>query len=403
VGRLCIILAAATIVLSVALQSASRHAVASDTSASSIGKQVCKTVTKKVNGKKKKVKVCKTIKATATPTPTPTATATVAPTPPPIVAGTDPAPILQALQYTDPGDNPADYSIRIFNGRDVLYNDKVDRIDGTEVNGTWYRGLYDDVKIPELPELGGVVYDAVCEDTGQRQTPVNQAAINTLRMAVIQIDMAQNNRTWDKEVAYIKANNYQLAVYLPLIEITDESGAVDHALQRRYPSLAKATSGAEVIDLRQPAIFTVRGPSQTPFGEGLNYNALPFNAFLLMGANDVFAAVIVDGGTHAVHYYQFSVIGGPSSPIVRSDRGYYVATMLWMTYEVASEQHGGAREASTTPPGLSELELALKKYQSYAWNGMDVQTNVPISGFAAKGASPSSPLSENDFLLGPQS
>jgi hypothetical protein len=45
--------------------------VSASPSSVSVGKKVCKTVTKKVHGKKIKVKVCKAVKATPTPTPTP--------------------------------------------------------------------------------------------------------------------------------------------------------------------------------------------------------------------------------------------------------------------------------------------------------------------------------------------
>jgi len=77
-------------------------------------KKVCKTVTKKVHGKKKKVRVCHTVKvahpptATSTPrptdTPVPTATPTATSTPkPPIVAIIDPASFAIPISEFGPG------------------------------------------------------------------------------------------------------------------------------------------------------------------------------------------------------------------------------------------------------------------------------------------------------------
>jgi len=77
-------------------------------------KKVCKTVTKKVHGKKKKVKVCHTVKVAPTPTatstprptdtPVPTATPTATSTPkPPIVALIDPASFAIPISEFGPG------------------------------------------------------------------------------------------------------------------------------------------------------------------------------------------------------------------------------------------------------------------------------------------------------------
>jgi hypothetical protein len=64
---------------------------------------------------------------------------------------------------------PRTTTTRLLGDHEILFNEKAHRIDGTKVGDTWYRGLYDDVRIPDLPELGVVAYDAICEDTGQRQ------------------------------------------------------------------------------------------------------------------------------------------------------------------------------------------------------------------------------------------
>src|SRR5579864_4214754 len=57
-------------------------------------KKVCKTVTKKVHGKKKRVRVCHTVKPKPTATPTDTPTPTATPTPIPVTENT---PAIQQL------------------------------------------------------------------------------------------------------------------------------------------------------------------------------------------------------------------------------------------------------------------------------------------------------------------
>lgn len=354
----CFLLAGSAFVLSSAIVVATPRtgALASVSGA----KKHCHMVTKKVHGKKMRVRVCKPRKSTGPP---PTATAT----PPGTAANANVANILQQLDY--PAGNPADYTIaaKTFQGRSVesLVNTKQQRVDAmqVELNGRqeWVRGIHysvdmqqyykstSGVDIPPLTQLGGVAFDAVFtrKDSsghfGREGFKDVQQGPAIVMDAVFRIIAQQQGIGISEVPQFVLDHKYKVPITLPQREEITAG-----ILSQKNPSDIQAAPNPAEVDLTQPIVIAIRAFDHR---DGYGIRDVPESSLFRTGITSyLFSGLAVNS------VGQFLVLAISTDPkddsMIDPTDTFDNATMLFEALEIGAETHPGYHDDPSSNTNL---------------------------------------------------